>query len=104
MRELVDAKSAAEGRNVSRLPSFNAEWTQIINGNKSIYFFLYISLSICFKGSLDFIGLNHYTTQLVFPTNGDNNPGIGGDSNTGGRKDPNWEESAADWLRVVPWG
>jgi len=32
MRELVDAKSAAEGRNSSRLPSFDAAWTRIING------------------------------------------------------------------------
>lgn len=32
MRSLIDAKSEAEGRNESRLPSFDAEWTQIVNG------------------------------------------------------------------------
>jgi beta-glucosidase/6-phospho-beta-glucosidase/beta-galactosidase len=54
-------------------------------------------------GTLDFIGLNHYTTNYVFPTDG-GAPGLDGDKNTGGYADPEWEESAADWLRVVPWG
>jgi hypothetical protein len=34
MRTLIDAKSEAEGRNESRLPSFDAEWTRIVNGIK----------------------------------------------------------------------
>jgi hypothetical protein len=33
MKMLIDEKSTTEGRNVSRLPSFDAEWTRIINGN-----------------------------------------------------------------------
>lgn len=32
MRELVDAKSEAEGRNSSRLPTFDSTWTEIITG------------------------------------------------------------------------
>ncbi|OXA45237.1 lactase-phlorizin hydrolase [Folsomia candida] len=86
MRELVDQKSINEGRNSSRLPSFDLLWTEIING------------------TLDFIGLNTYTTQLVRPVNGDGNPGLFGDSNVAGRQDPAWESSAASWLKVVPWG
>jgi len=80
MRRIIDAKSAAEGRNESRLPTFDPEWIPIING------------------SLDFIGLNHYTTQLVSPATN------GADSDTSGRQDPDWEGSAAPWLKVVPWG
>lgn len=49
MRELVDAKSEAEGRNQSRLPVFDAEWKTYL------------------EGSFDFLGLNHYTTELVTP-------------------------------------
>jgi len=32
MREIIDRKSEQEGRNSSRLPSFDAEWTNTING------------------------------------------------------------------------
>jgi len=50
---------------------------------------------------MDFIGLNHYTTTYVFPTNDSGAaPGWDGDSNTGTEVDPDWEESAAPWLRV----
>lgn len=85
MRKMVDEKSAAEGRNVSRLPTFDAYWTNVING------------------TLDFLGLNHYTTSMSFPVTG-GAPGHDGDSDVGGYVDPEWPESAASWLRVVPWG
>jgi len=78
MRELVDAKSAAEGRNESRLPSFDTEWTSVING------------------TVDFLGVNHYTTNYISPG--------GGDSNTLYETDPSWEHTGAPWLDVVPWG
>lgn len=35
---------------------------QIKNGNKDLIHFHYI---FCFKGAFDFLGLNHYTTNLV---------------------------------------
>jgi lactase-phlorizin hydrolase len=79
MRKLIDEKSAAEGRNTSRLPSFDAEWTRVING------------------TLDFIGLNHYTSNYILPS-------TTGDSNTHSEIDPSWESTAAPWLKVVPWG
>ncbi|XP_049766138.1 myrosinase 1-like [Schistocerca cancellata] len=47
VRERVDANSAAEGRPRSRLPSFTQEEVQYI------------------RGSADFIGLNHYSTDFV---------------------------------------
>jgi len=86
MKDLVGNKSELEGRNSSRLPEFGSIWSEII------------------RGTVDFMGLNTYTTQLVEPFNGDGNPSLNGDSNTRGSQDPAWEESAAGWLRVVPWG
>jgi len=86
MRDLIDAKSELEGRNSSRLPSFDANWTEIITG------------------STDFIGLNHYTTNLVAPMNRDGEPGLAGDSDTVSTVDESWEGSAAPWLFVVPYG
>ncbi|XP_026635570.1 lactase-phlorizin hydrolase [Microtus ochrogaster] len=57
------------------------------------------------KGSADFLGLSHYTSRLVsaaaqltcVPTY-DN---IGGFSQ---HIDPTWPQTAAPWIRVVPWG
>jgi len=86
MRELIDSKSELEGRNASRLPTFDPIWIGIING------------------TVDFMGLNTYTTQMIEPFNGDGNPSLNGDSNTRGRQDPDWESSSAPWLKVVPWG
>ncbi|CAG7820309.1 unnamed protein product [Allacma fusca] len=85
MRKMVDEKSAAEGRAESRLPTFSPEWVNIING------------------TLDFLGLNHYTTNYGYATSG-GAPGHDGDAEVGGWTDPTWPESAASWLRVVPWG
>lgn len=47
MRETMDRKSEAEGRNVSRLPEFTPEWVAKV------------------QGSHDFLGLNHYSTELI---------------------------------------
>lgn len=81
MRELVDKKSEAEGRNQSRLPTFDEEWKTYL------------------KGSLDFLGVNHYTTELI-------NPGsplcfLSGwicDQDTLKHKDASWEGAASAWL------
>jgi lactase-phlorizin hydrolase len=85
MRKMVDEKSAAEGRQESRLPTFNPTWTNVING------------------TLDFLGLNHYSTNYGFATSG-GAPGHDGDADTGSSIDPTWPESGTSWLRVVPWG
>lgn len=84
MRELVDAKSEAEGRNSSRLPSFDAAWTNFING------------------TLDFLGLNHYSTHYVLPSDGSNG-WWDGDANVRSEGDPAWNTSGIGWA-VVPWG
>jgi len=85
MRQLIDEKSLQEGRNESRLPHFDPGWTLLL------------------KGSWDFLGLNHYTTELVTASEG-GAPGWQGDQNTVTTQDDTWEESASSWLKVVPWG
>ena len=85
MRKLIDGKSEAEGFPVSRLPHFSTEWQERL------------------KGSLDFIGLNHYSTHLVRPENR-TDPGSSGDSNTRTYQPADWPGSAASWIKVVPWG
>jgi len=85
MRTLIDAKSIAEGRNESRLPSFDAEWSNKL------------------RGSTDFLGLNHYTTELSKATNG-GPPGWSNDKNTVESQSEEWIPSAASWLKMVPWG
>ncbi|CAG7819469.1 unnamed protein product, partial [Allacma fusca] len=85
MREIVDRKSAQEGREESRLPSFNEEWSRKL------------------KGSYDFLGLNHYTTEIVIPQS---NGGQGWfeDQDIVTYQDPDWPSSGTSWLKVVPWG
>jgi len=86
MKEFIDRKSIEEGRNASRLPFFDPAWS------------LYI------RGTADFLGLNHYTTQLCSTEY--NATLVGWESDQDIRKsyDPSWPESASAWLRVVPWG
>ncbi|ODM94351.1 Lactase-phlorizin hydrolase [Orchesella cincta] len=85
MRQLIDQKSEAEGLQESRLPEFDNYWSQQLNG------------------SYDFLGLNHYTTELVVPENR-TDPGYSGDQNTRTYQSAEWPESASSWLKVVPWG
>jgi beta-glucosidase len=86
MREYVDRRCEKQGV-PSRLPTFNQTETVEI------------------RGTWDFLGLNHYTSELttenVAP---DDQGGWSPDQETQGSKDPSWPESSADWLRVVPWG
>ena len=87
MKDLVDAHSKLENRSESRLPYFSHEWANRI------------------KGSYDFIGLNHYTTELVkaAPPEKDK-PSWSSDSETLRFHDPKWPGAGSPWLKVVPWG
>jgi len=87
MRELIDAKSAAEGRNESRLPSFDEKWTQTVNG------------------TLDFLGLNHYFSYNVEPLRSndtDNWLNADGDISVA-PDDDDWEHTATGWP-ITPFG
>ncbi|XP_037025293.1 myrosinase 1-like [Bradysia coprophila] len=81
MRDLVDAKSEP---GQSRLPTFDPEWTRIING------------------TLDFLGLNHYSTHYVLPSDGTNR-GLDGDANIRTEGDSSWDRNGIGWS-VVPSG
>jgi len=80
MKKMIAEKSAAEGLSQSRLPEFDENWSRII------------------KGTLDFLGLNHYSTVYIKTAIGN------GDADTTGFNDPDWPASAANWLNSVPWG
>jgi len=85
MRQYVDAASAKEGLASSRLPQFTEEEVaEIMN-------------------TMDFIGLNHYTTELIEHQER-SEYGWDGDQDMAKSFDPSWPETSASWLRVVPWG
>jgi len=86
MREYVDRRSAEEGRNTSRLPSFTDDEKTML------------------AGSFDFLGVNHYTTELCKPATAVGFPGWSWDQQVSKRKDPSWEGAASGWLKKVPWG
>jgi len=87
MREKVDAKSAAQGFEESRLPHFTAEESAMI------------------QGSSDFFGMNFYTAQIVYPEASD--PGLvdySADPDVGSYQEEAWYGSGSSWLKVCPWG
>ncbi|XP_046557696.1 lactase-phlorizin hydrolase-like [Haliotis rubra] len=83
-----------EGRNVSELPAFTEAQKKRI------------------KGTYDFFGLNHYTTQYVRKgnstykclTTGQCRPDFTPDLVIERLLDPSWPRSGSPWLLVVPWG
>ncbi|KAJ6645699.1 Lactase-like protein, partial [Pseudolycoriella hygida] len=85
MRQYIDAASAEEGLPTSRLPHFTAEESAEITN------------------TMDFIGLNHYTTELIEHKE-INEYTYDGDQDVGRSFAEDWPKSSAIWLRVVPWG
>ncbi|XP_076452482.1 lactase/phlorizin hydrolase-like [Babylonia areolata] len=87
MKRFVARKSARQGYNASRLPAFTEEEKRLN------------------KGAYDFLGMNHYTTNLIR-----NNPNPNSDANyeadqdMESRSDPCWADTEAGWLKVNPWG
>ncbi|XP_059474929.1 lactase/phlorizin hydrolase-like [Neocloeon triangulifer] len=87
MKEFVARHSAEEGYPVSRLPEFNQTWLDYV------------------KGSSDFFGFNHYTTELIEYGVWDGNyTSWDKDQDLYKSQDPSWPPSSVGWLRVVPWG
>ena len=82
----VDEKSVAQGFEESRLPKFTEEEQLEI------------------QGSADFLGFNHYTSNLAYPTpkNEINTAEMGWlvDSDVTDFKDPTWYSAASKWLKV----
>ncbi|GJQ82457.1 hypothetical protein Trydic_g11868 [Trypoxylus dichotomus] len=88
VRDRVDALSAEEGFTWSRLPSFKPEEVELL------------------RGSADFLGFNHYSTDLCFALSADEATSPSHEYDSGGRcyKSTEWEGAASSWVRVVPWG
>ncbi|KAF2887322.1 hypothetical protein ILUMI_18851, partial [Ignelater luminosus] len=89
MNKFVAERSKKEGFKKSRLPVFTKEEVAYI------------------KGTYDFFGLNHYTSFTIsdapeFPIGG--KPSLVEDARLIAGQDPNWPSTAADWLKIVPWG
>ncbi|XP_026324190.1 myrosinase 1-like [Hyposmocoma kahamanoa] len=90
IKEKVAAKSAAQGFPRSRLPELSPEEIDLI------------------KGTSDFFGLNHYSTNFIYRNESVYNmydaPSLYDDQDIAIYKLAEWKSSAADWLKEVPWG
>jgi len=87
MRENIDKKSTAQGFEQSRLPIFTDEESAMI------------------LGSTDFLGVNMYTSQLVYPREESiETVDKANDDDVFEYQDPNWYASGSSWLKVTPWG
>nr|CAI5862360.1 unnamed protein product [Callosobruchus analis] len=88
VKEQIARRSKQQGFKRSRLPEFTEEEQKYL------------------KGTLDIIGLNHYTTNLI---SAQKNPypdamGFYVDCEVDSRQSDDWEKTGTGWLRVVPWG
>ena len=87
MREKVDAKSEANGRSESRLPTFTEEQSAMV------------------AGTADFLGVNPYTTNLIYPQeNPVEEESVLLDPDVATYQDETWYPSGSSWLRVAPFG
>jgi len=87
MRQKIDEKSAAQGYDESRLPSFTEEESLMI------------------KGSSDFLGMNFYTARVAFPEPAPiEDVSFYSDPDVSNYQDIDWYGSGSSWLKVCPWG
>ncbi|KAI4468951.1 glycosyl hydrolase [Holotrichia oblita] len=84
----VDRLSEEEGFPWSRLPKFTSEEVDLL------------------RGSADFLGFNHYATDLCFALSADDARRPSHEYDAGARcyKSNEWEGAASSWVKVVPWG
>ena len=85
-KTLIGERSAQQGLSESRLPSFTSEEKDMI------------------RGSSDFFGLNHYTTNLAFNTfqpASDDVVGYYDDRECGNQNDYTWPTAKSVWLFEV---
>merc|ERR1719282_96829 len=69
----------------SRLPTFTIKEEQLV------------------RGSSDFFGLNHYSSDYVSAKRGGEMNGYFDDQQTDSKSDPKWEKTETGW-DIVPWG
>ncbi|VVD00787.1 unnamed protein product, partial [Leptidea sinapis] len=87
MKEKIAAKSASQGFFRSRLPEFTAEEIELV------------------KGSADFFGVNHYTTQLVYRNESvygyHSSPSYYDDMEAVLYQSSEWTATGATWLKYL---
>merc|ERR1712241_93696 len=93
MRSQIDRKSEEQGFTESRLPHFTEDESAMI------------------AGSCDFIGMNFYTADVVYPEVcecdpevDENCPDYYCDQDVSSYQDESWYGSGSSWLKVAPWG
>ncbi|CAG9784226.1 unnamed protein product [Diatraea saccharalis] len=88
MKEKIAAKSEAQGFYRSRLPEFTSEELELV------------------RGSSDFLGLNHYTTNMIKVDDSVTYdvPSYWDDIGATRYQPEEWDGAASTWLKVVPWG
>lgn len=91
MKDSIEAQSKLEGCSVSRLPTFDATTSQLL------------------KGSVDFLGLNYYTSEQVTgrkegENSETNSPGWNRDLGTTRVRDTSGRMCGVWWQRDVPTG
>jgi len=86
MKERIANKSSGQGFTMSRLPFFTAQESAEISG------------------SSDFLGINYYTAELVYPANeGYDEVSYYKDDDVEYYQDPSWFGSGSVWLKNTPW-
>lgn len=88
VKQRIAERSKLEGFPRSRLPEFT------------------LAEKLWIRGTYDYLGLNHYSTWYVkkVPEVEIGEPRYAYDMGTERFQDPNWEESGAEWNKIVPWG
>merc|ERR1711892_1544855 len=87
VKDIIGNRSEAQGFESSRLPAFSEEEKTLL------------------KGSVDFLGLNMYTSDLTEPYNfAIDDVSSAADNGAYYTKDPNWYASGSFWLKVTPQG
>ncbi|VEN50233.1 unnamed protein product [Callosobruchus maculatus] len=88
VKEKIAKRSKQQGFKRSRLPEFTEEEQKYL------------------KGTLDIIGLNHYSTYLISAQKHPDPDAMGFyvDCEAVARQSDDWEKGGTDWMRVVPWG
>ncbi|XP_021027479.1 lactase-like protein [Mus caroli] len=88
MKDHIGTKSAEQGLEMSRLPTFSLQEKSYL------------------KGTSDFLGLGHFTTRYItqrkYPSH--QGPSYQNDRDLVELVDPNWPEMGSPWLYSVPWG
>ncbi|XP_006820734.1 cytosolic beta-glucosidase-like [Saccoglossus kowalevskii] len=87
MKTQILEKSIGQGLSSSRLPSFTEEEKVLL------------------RGTVDFLGVNYYTTKLISAWRSDAwPPGYEEDQDLKAWHDESWPKSGASWQKCVPWG